>query len=199
VSYLFRPQRILIIFTLICICLQKVHIIIMFGIRFSAVKEYISTFWPSSNIVILIMRILVKFLLVVHIILFLVIIFQMINIFSVLLVIKPLSWRVWLFPRIEIVLWQLAIIVLLMLCIILICLLLTRLFFWLNYLITYFQITILIFNLIFLTFTHLLSFFSILDLQRWVIQLFFVRYAFLIDQRSRWGACVIHYGWRVIN
>lgn len=181
VSYLFRPQRILIIFKLIYICLLKVHFIIMFGIRFSQVKKYISTVWPSSNIVILIMRILVKYLLVVHIILFLLIIIQILNIFSVLLVIKPLSWRVWLFPRIEIVLWELAIIVLLMLCIIIICLLPTRLFFWLIYLIKNFHTTILIFNLIFLTFTHLLSFLSILDLQNVTIQLFFVKYAFLID------------------
>lgn len=175
VTYLFRPQRILIIFTLVYICLLKVHIIIMFCIGFSQVKKYISTVWPSSNIVILIIRILVKFLLVVTIVLFFLIIIQMLNIFSVLLVIMPLSWRVWLFPRIEIVLWQLAIIVLLMLCIILICLLPTRLFFWQIYLITYFHITILIINLIFLTLTHLLSYLSILDIQNVVIQLFFVR------------------------
>lgn len=147
----------------------------MSSISFGKVKKYFSTIGSSSNIVILIMRILVKILLVVTIILFLLIIIQMLNIFSVLLFIMPVSWRVWLFPRIEIVLWQLAIIVLLMLCIILICLLPTRLFFWQIYLITYFHITITKINLIAVTFTHSLSYLSILDLHRWVIQLFFAR------------------------
>lgn len=152
------------------------------------------------------MGILVKFLLVesfpiVLLFLIIILIIQLLNIFSVLLVmiVMPLSWRVWLLSRIEIVLWELAIIVLLMLCIILICLLPTRLFFCKIYLIRYFNLWMTKINCIVVRFRHTLLYLSVLDLHGGVIQLFFVRYTFLIDIRSRWGACVIHYGWRVIN
>lgn len=150
---------------------------------------------------ILVIILLVESLLIVFFLLIIILIIQLLNIFSVLLVmiVMPLSWRVWLLSRIEIVLGELAIIVLLMLCIILIRLLPTRLFFWQVYLITYFNLRLTKINCIVVRFRHTLPYLSILDLHRGVIQLFFVRYTFLIDIRSRWGACVIHYGWRVIN
>lgn len=132
------------------------------------------------------MRILVKILFVksltiILLLLIIILIVQLLNIFSVLLVIivilKPLSWRVWLLSRIEIVLWELAIIVLLMLCIILICLLPTCLFFWqILYWIRHHYLWMSKITFVVDRFRYTLLYLSILDLDRRVIDLIFVRY-----------------------